>query len=156
MQQVVYFEDMTPDFVAHAEGYVITEEEIIEFGQRFDPQPFHIDREAAKNSMFGRLVAPGALVICARSWLSNQLDKIPAYSAGLGVENMNLILPVLAGDVLRMEVRCRSSRLSNSRPDHGICYMYNALYNQRDEMVMELTPKLLVRTRDSKFNQNSD
>ena len=73
------------------------------FGHRFDPQPFHIDPVAAKNSMFGRLVAPGALVICARSWLSNQLDKIPAYSAGLGVEHMNLILPVLAGDVLKRQ-----------------------------------------------------
>lgn len=152
MQQTVYFEDLTPDFVAYAEGYLITEEEIIEFGRRFDPQPFHIDPIAAKNSMFGQLVAPGTLIVCARSWLVNRLDKIPAYSAGLGVEHMNLLKPVVAGDTLRLEVRVREARLSRSRPDHGIVHTYNALYNQHNEQVMELTPKLLVRTRDSAFN----
>lgn len=146
---LAYFEDMTPDFVARASGYRVTEEEIIEFGRRFDPQPFHTDPIAAKDSVFGRLVAPGTLIICARSWLVNNLDRCPAYSAGLGVEHMNLLLPVCAGDVLRLEIRVLEARRSKSRPDHGIVTCKNLMFNQRDELVMELTPKLLVRCKNT-------
>jgi len=144
---LAYFEDMTPDFVARAGGYRITEEEILEFGRRFDPQPFHTDPVAAKDSVFGQLVAPGTLIICARSWLVNNLDRCPAYSAGLGVEHMNLLRPACAGDVLKLEIRVLEARPSQSRPDHGIVTCKNLILNQRDELVMELTPKMLVRRR---------
>lgn len=145
--QVAYLEDLTPDFIARAEGYLVTEAEILEFGRRFDPQPFHTDPVLAKDSVFGGLVAPGTLIVCARSWLVNHLDRCPAYSAGLGVEHMNLIKPVRPGDTLRLEVRVLSARLSASRPDHGVVTCKNLIYNQRDELVMELTPKMLVRRR---------
>jgi acyl dehydratase len=147
--QLAYFEDMTPDFIAHATGYLVTEDEILEFGRRFDPQPFHTDPIAAKDSVFGGLVAPGTLVVCARSWLVNQLDRCPAYSAGLGVEDMNLLKPVRPGDTLRLEVRVLSARPSQSRPDHGVVTCKNLIFNQRDEVVMELTPKMLVKCRPS-------
>lgn len=145
--QLAYFEDLTPDFVAHASGYLVTEAEILEFGRRFDPQPFHTDPVAARDSVFGGLVAPGTLVVCARSWLVNHLDRRPAYSAGLGVENMNLLKPVYPGDTLRLEVRVLSARPSESRLDHGVVTCKNLIFNQRDEIVMELTPKMLVRRR---------
>ena len=147
--QLAYFEDMTPDFIAHATGYLVTEDEILEFGRRFDPQPFHTDPIAAKDSVFGGLVAPGTLVVCARSWLVNQLDRCPAYSAGLGVEDMNLLKPVRPGDTLRLEVRVLSARPSQSRPDHGVVTCKNLIFNQRGEVVMELTPKMLVKCRPS-------
>lgn len=147
--ELAYFEDLTPDFIAHAGGYVVTEAEIIEFGQRFDPQPFHTDPVAAMDSIFGGLVAPGTLIVCARSWLVNHLDRCPAYSAGLGVENMNLMKPVRPGDTLRLEVRVLSARPSASRPDHGVVICRNLIFNQHDELVMELTPKMLVRCRAS-------
>lgn len=146
---LAYFEDMTPDFVARAGGYLVTEEEILEFGRRFDPQPFHTDPVAAKDSVFGKLVAPGTLIICARSWLVNNLDRCPAYSAGLGVEHMNLVRAVGAGDTLRLEIRVIEARSSQSRPDHGIVTCKNLMFNQHDELVMELTPKMLVRKRPS-------
>jgi acyl dehydratase len=146
---LAYFEDMTPDFVARAGGYLVTEEEILEFGRRFDPQPFHTDPVAAKASVFGKLVAPGTLIICARSWLVNNLDRCPAYSAGLGVEHMNLIRAVGAGDTLHLEIRVLEARRSQSRPDHGIVTCKNLMFNQHNELVMELTPKLLVRRRDT-------
>ena len=145
--QLAYFEDLTPDFIARASGYLVTEAEIIEFGQRFDPQPFHIDPVAAKDSVFGGLVAPGTLIICARSWLVYHLDRCPAYSAGLGVESMNLMKPVRPGDTLRLEVRVLSARPSKSRSDNGVVTCKNLIYNQHDELVMELTPKMLVRRK---------
>jgi acyl dehydratase len=107
----------------------------------------HTSLGAAKESMFGQWVAPGTLIVCARSWLVNHLDRCPAYSAGLGVEHMNLLRPACVGDTLRLEVRVLSARISQSRPDHGVVTCKNLIYNQRDELVMELTPKLLVRRR---------
>ena len=143
-----YFEDLPVGKVMHAGGYTVTEAEILEFGQRFDPQPFHTDPVAAKASIFGGLVAPGALVICARSWLVNHMDAVPAYAAGLGTENLELHKPVRPGDTLRLEAEVIEARESRSRPAYGFIRMANRLYNQRDELVMELTPKMLVTKRD--------
>lgn len=139
-----YFEDLPVGRVMHASGYLITEAEILEFGQRFDPQPFHIDPEAAKTSIFGGLVAPGCLVMCARSWLVNRMDAIPAYAAGLGTDSLDLHRPVRAGDTLRLEAEVIEARESRSRPDCGFVKMVNRLYNQRGELVMENTPKMLA------------
>jgi acyl dehydratase len=143
-----FFEDLPVGFIASAQGYTITEAEILEFGRRFDPQPFHTDPEAAKASIFGGLVAPGCLVMCARSWLVNQMDTVPAYAAGLGTDSLNLHLPVRAGDTLRLESEVIEARVSRSRPNCGVVKTKNRLYNQRDELVMELSPKMLVYKKD--------
>jgi acyl dehydratase len=141
------FEDLPVGFVAHAAGYTLTEAEIIEFGQRFDPQPFHIDREAARHSIFGDLVAPGCLVMCARSWLVNHMNIIPAYAAGLGVDGLDLHSAVLAGDVLRLEAEVLEARESTSRPQCGFVRMRNRIYNQRDALVLDMVAKMLVYKR---------
>ncbi|MEZ5539163.1 MAG: hypothetical protein R3E63_04240 [Pseudomonadales bacterium] len=110
---LAYFEDMTPDFVARAGGYLVTEAKSPEFGRRFDQTFPH---RPHRRQRF-RVQAVGPPRLCsssARSWLVNNLDRCPAYSAGLGVEHMNLLLPVCAGDVLRLEVRVLEARLSKS------------------------------------------
>jgi acyl dehydratase len=147
--QLAYFEDLTPDFIARASGYLVTEAEILEFGQRFDPQPFHIDPVAARNSVFGGLVAPGCLVMCARSWLVNHMDICPAYAAGLGVENLDIRQPVRPNDTLHLEATVIEARASKSRPDCGFVRMQNRLYNQRNELVLEMLAKMLVQRKKS-------
>lgn len=142
-----YFEELPVGFVSTASGFTVTESDIIEFGQRFDPQPFHIDPEAAKRSLFGGLVAPGCLVMCARSWLVNRMDVVPAYSAGLGVDGLDLRSAVLAGDTLRLEAKVIEARESTSRPQCGFIRMQNRLFNQRDALVMDMVAKMLVYKR---------
>ena len=86
----LYFEDLQPGFQAVSGRYQVTEAEILEFGQRFDPRPFHTDPVAARLSVFGGLVAPGCLVFAIRSALVNSLVQRLAYQAGLGLEHMDL------------------------------------------------------------------
>ena len=145
--QELYFEDIEIGSTARVGEYEVTEAEILEFGRRFDPRPFHTDPLAAEASGFGALVASGCHVFCVRSWLSSRLDPRPALIAGLGLESLDLPAPVHAGDRLSMQVEYLEKRLSRSRPDRGIVRMRNTIVNQRGEPVMTLVAKLLVPVR---------
>ena len=145
--QELFFEDIEIGATARVGEYEVTEAEILEFGRRFDPRPFHTDPHAAKDSRFGALVASGCHVFCVRSWLSSRLSPRPALLAGLGLETLDLPTPVHAGDRLSMRVEYLEKRLSRSRPDRGIVRMRNTVVNQRDEPVMTLVAKILVPVR---------
>ena len=143
----LFFEDIEVGATARVGEYEVTEAEILEFGRRFDPRPFHVDARAAEASEFGALVASGCHVFCIRSWLSSHLSPRPALVAGLGLESLDLPAPVRAGDRLSMRVEYLEKRLSRSRPDRGVVRMRNTIVNQRDEPVMTLVAKLLVPMR---------
>ena len=143
----LFFEDIEVGATARVGEYEVTEAEILEFGRRFDPRPFHTDARGAEASEFGALVASGCHVFCIRSWLSSRLSPRPALIAGLGLEALDLPAPVRAGDRLSMRVEYLEKRLSRSRPDRGIVRMRNTIVNQRDEPVMTLVAKLLVPVR---------
>jgi acyl dehydratase len=146
----VFYEDLPVGFCSSsASSYRVTEEEVIEFGRRFDPRPFHTDPQLARNSVFGGLVAPGCLVFAVRSALLNRLPLRPAYLAGLGLENMDLPKAVRPGDELSLRIECLERRESTSRANAGIMRFGNTLVNQRDELVMTLTAKVLVAKRPS-------
>lgn len=144
------FEDIRVGSRNRVGEYAVTEEEILEFGRRFDPRPFHSDPAAAAGSAFGGLVASGCHVFCIRSLLASRLDPKPALVAGLGLEAMDLPNPVRPGDRLSLEVEVIDKRRSQSRPERGIVWMRNALVNQRGEPVMTLVAKLLVACRSGR------
>ena len=143
----LFFEDIQVGHRSSSGPYEVSREEILEFGNRFDPQPFHVDPEAARDSLFGGLVASGCHVFCIRSWLTSHQEDAPALVAGLGLENMQLPNPVRPGDRLRLEVECIGSRVSQKRPDTGVLRMRNTILNQDDAPVMTLVAALLVRRR---------
>jgi acyl dehydratase len=143
----LFFEEIEVGATGASGEYAVTEQEILEFGRRFDPRPIHIDAAAAASSAFGDLVASGCHVFCIRSWLASRLDPRPALVAGLGLESMDLPAPVRAGDRLSLRVEYLDKRLSRSRPDRGVVRMRNTVVNQRGEAVMRLVAKLLVPCR---------
>jgi acyl dehydratase len=144
----VCYEDLPVGFSSRsAVAYQVTEEEIIEFGRRFDPRPFHTDPQLASDLVFDGLVAPGCLVFAIRSALLNRLPLRPAYLAGLGLENMDLPKAVRPGDQLSLRIECLARRESTSRANAGIMRFGNTLFNQRDEIVMTLTAIVLVAKR---------
>ena len=145
----LHFEDYEVGYTARAGAYLVREEEVIEFGERFDPRPFHTDPEAARESVFGGLVASGSHVFCIRSWLSNRLPDQPALVAGLGSEKLDLPAPVRPGDELSLEVECLEVRASKSRPETGVVRMRNRVENQRGETVMSLIALMLVFRREA-------
>ena len=145
--RIFYLEDYEPGWSAQSPDYLVSEEEILEFGRRFDPRPFHTDPAAAADSHFGGLVAPGCLVFCIRSWLVAKLPVQAALVAGLGVEALDLPNPVRPGDRLVLRVECLDCRASRSRPDRGIVRLHNVINNQRGDPVLTMVAKVMVERR---------
>ncbi|MBW1885960.1 MAG: MaoC family dehydratase N-terminal domain-containing protein [Deltaproteobacteria bacterium] len=145
--RTLYFEDYTPEWSASGGAYLVTEQELLEMGERFDPRPFHTDPEAARESHFGGLIASGAHVFCIRTRLVHELQDGPALLAGLGLEEMDLPNPVRPGDELSLSQVCIEARPSRSRPDRGIVKLRNTLSNQRGEPVLTMVTKMLVARR---------
>jgi acyl dehydratase len=143
----LFFDEIEIGGTAAVGEYAVTEQEILEFGRRFDTRPIHTDADAASASSFGDLVASGCHVFCIRSWLASRLEPRPALIAGLGLESMDLPAPVRAGDRLALRVEYLEKRLSQSRRDRGIVRMRNTIVNQRGEPVMTLVAKLMVACR---------
>lgn len=146
--ETLYYEDYAPGFEHSGGAYPVTEEEIIEFGRRFDAQPFHNDPEAAAKSHFGGLVAPGCLTFAIRTALANQLKGRPALVAGLGVERMDLPNPVRPGDVLSLRMTVVDRRQSKSNSARGIITMKHAVVNQKADVVLEMTSRMIVELRN--------
>ena len=140
----LYFEDYAVGQRSRSGPYVVEEAEILEFGRRFDPQPFHCDPVAARDSVFGGLVASGCHLFCIRSSLVNQQRDVPALVAGLGLEKMELPNPVRPGDALSLTVECIECRESQSRPAAGILRLRNRIENQDGLLVMEMVAVLMV------------
>ena len=145
----LYFEDYSPDFQMAGGRYHVREEEILEFGRRFDPQPLHTDPVAAAAGPFGGLIAPGCLTFSIRNALYNQLPARPVLVAGLGLERMDLPNPVRPGDTLSIRISVADCRRSKSRPETGIVTMEQTVENQEGQTVLSMTSKMIVRARST-------
>lgn len=131
----------------HAAGeHTVTHEEIIDFAGKWDPQPFHVDEELAKASVFGGLTACSAHIfaifcITSQRWQSGVVQQAVA---GLGFDEMRMAKPVYAGDTLRCVSTVDELRASNSRPDCGIVVYRTRLLNQRAEEVFSIRAASLM------------
>jgi len=143
-----YFEDFSAGTVRTAPGtYPVTEDEIVEVGTRWDPQPFHTDAEAARDSIFGGLVASSVHLFAIAVWLgSTYEDKVDAVTA-LGFKELQWHAPARAGDRLRLRSTTLSTRVSRSRPDCGIVESRSQIINQDDELVFSYQGAALIRRR---------
>ena len=145
-----YFESYSiGDEYTHTGRYIVKEEEIIEFGNRFDPQTFHIDKEQAKNSFFGELVASSVHLFAIAISLGNHVDEElkPAAVSALGFNNMKMIIPSRAGDELKSTEVILKKRLSKSKPGLGIVTFRNLVSNQHDEIAFEFEAAVLIKVK---------
>ncbi|MDY0007884.1 MAG: MaoC/PaaZ C-terminal domain-containing protein [Spongiibacteraceae bacterium] len=145
--QLLYFEDLTPEMRLVSPAYSVGEAEIIEFAKRWDPQPFHTDREQAKDSEFGRLVACGMHVNAIRGLLYHRLSPKPLMAMGLGANQTLLLCPVEPDDELVLTVCFKTLRRSRSRPHLGVVVADHALHNQQGMVVMTLEAVTMVPLR---------
>ena len=148
MSYKYYWEDFYPGQVREAGGISLSEAEIIEFARKYDPQPFHTDREKAKQSYFGGLIASGwqTAAVCMR--LICDLYLLEAASLGSpGVDEVRWVKPVRAGDTLRLKTTVLETRASNSRPDMGTVRSRSEIYNQHGELVMHMSGVGMFRRR---------
>ena len=144
-----YFEDFAVGQVFKPSGRVrIEKEDIVAFAQKFDPQPFHLDEEAARHSMFGRLVASGwHTAAVTMSLIARSEDRAAGGTIGLGFESLRWPIPVLPGDELRIESEVLEVRPSRSRPDRGLLKMRTQTFNQNGEVVQEIVANGMVPRR---------
>ena len=132
-----YFEDFTAGQTLELGAFSLTEEEIIEFARKFDPQPMHTDPEAARASIYGGLIASGwHTAVCYMRLVVDGVLQGTESLGSPGLDNLHWLKPVRPGDTVRASFHILEARPSNSRPDWGIVRSRGELVNQAGEMVM--------------------
>jgi acyl dehydratase len=131
-----YWEDLVPGEAVGIGSYTVGADEIITFAKQFDPQPFHVDPEAAKGSIFGGLIASGwhTCGIAMRLMCDAYLNETASLGSP-GLEEIRWLKPVRPGDTLRGTRTIEESR-PTSKPDRGLVLTRWDMYNQKDEHVL--------------------
>lgn len=135
----IYLEDMTPGRVFELGSVEVSEDEIIEFANRYDPQPFHVDPAAAAETPFGGLIASGWHT-CSL-FMRRLVDGLAADAATIGSPGMDEIRwtePVRPGDTLTATFTVADARPSSSKPDRGIVHSLCEMRNQHDIVVLTM------------------
>ena len=148
MAELLYWEDFPEGDVVEMGSHTFTEEEIIAYARQFDPQPFHTDPAAAKNTFFGGLIASGWHT-CAIA-MRLMVDRYVGRSASLGspgLDNIRWLAPVRAGDTITYRRTITASRASGSKPDVGLVQSRWEAFNQRGEKVMTMEGWGMFRRR---------
>ena len=135
-----YFEDYVPGAVHEFRSVTVTEEEILSFAGRFDPQPIHVDPKYAADGPFGGLIASGwhTAGLFMRMFADHYLSKV-ASLASPGVDELRWTAPVRPGDTLRVRATVAESRVSRSKPDRGLVRTGIAVLNQDDVTVLTMS-----------------
>ena len=134
-----YFEDFRVGDAFDLGNTTVTEEEIVTFGQRYDPQPFHVSPELAQKSLFGGLIASGlqTMALFMRLFVDVILNNAISL-ASPGADEIRWLKPVYSGDVLNARLTVVESTPSKSRPEMGIVRFKWEMLNQADEKVLTL------------------
>jgi acyl dehydratase len=149
MSTELYFEYLQPGMkFPSLRSYKVTAEEIKEFAERYDPQPFHLDEAAGESSFFKGLAASGWLTAAIVMRLRVESLRIAGGMIGAGVDEMRWMQPVRPGDSLRTEAEILSARISSSRPHLGVVKSRTTVFNQRNEIVMRSVVNFLAPLRN--------
>jgi len=143
-----YFEDYQVGEVIEFGDRLVTREEIVEFAQRYDPQPFHVDEAAAAKSHFGGLIASGWLTasIMMRMLVDHFVSRVASMGSP-GIDELRWLRPVRPGDRLRVRVTVLEVRRSQTKPDRGAILSLDEVVNQDDEVVMSVKGWGMYHTR---------
>ena len=145
MPQELYFEDFYVGQTMNSIGSAkVTAEEIKEFGQKYDPQPFHLDEAAGEGSFFKGLAASGWLTAAIVMRLRVQSITVAGGMIGAGVEEMRWTEPVRPGDTLRTEIEVLGVRHSTTRKNYGIVRTRTLAFNQNNVIVLRSTVNFLA------------
>jgi acyl dehydratase len=143
-----WFEDYVVGTTSEHGALRVEEDDVVDFGRRFDPQPFHVDRDAAAAGPFGGLIASGWHTCALMMRLFAQEYLSPVSSLGSpGVDELRWLAPVRPGDELVLRTTVAEARLSRSRPDRGLVRTRIELLGAGGAPVLTMTAMNLVLTR---------
>lgn len=143
-----WYEDYPVGETVEFGDHPVTQEEVLDFARRYDPQPFHVDPAAAAHSIYGGLIASGWMTssIAMRLMVDHYLS--PHSSMGSpGIDELRWLRPVRPGDRLRMRVTVLDSRVSQSKPDRGMILLLWEVLNQDRTVVMSMKGWGMYRRR---------
>lgn len=145
----VFYEDLEIGKQETFGTYEVTKEEVIEFASKYDPQPFHMDEEMAKQSVFGGLCASGwhTCAMCMRVLVNYMAKQGFAGMGSPGVDSIKWKLPVFPGDTLTVRGELIEKRDSQSRTNLGLVKSQYSVFNQKDQMVAQLITNVMVLKR---------
>jgi acyl dehydratase len=137
----LYFEDIEPGEVYELGTRTVTESEIVAFAREWDPQPFHTDPEAAKESVFGGLIASGWQT--GAMWMRMYVDTMLGTAArgSPGIEELRWLAPVRPDDTLSGRLEVLEATPSATRPDRGTIRIRGEMVNQDGVVVMSMTSR---------------
>lgn len=144
-----YYEDIEVGDTHSFGDRTISKDEIIEFAEQYDPQTYHVDEDAAEDSMFGELIASGwhTASLCMREFVENIADE--AWLGARGIDELRWIKPVTPGDTLSMTVEVVDKRPLEDDPTVGHVDTRLTAYNQDDEAVITWIGLGIVARRDA-------
>ena len=155
----LFLDEIDTGLVVELGSYHFTREKVLEFARKFDPQPFHVDDEAARHSPYGQIIASGwhtgaAWMIRyvttnseARARLAAQGKVLPEPGPSPGFTNMRWFKPVYPGDTVTFQSVVTGSRVLKSRPQWGLLFSDNVGRNQHGEIVFSFEGKVLTARR---------
>ncbi len=144
----LYFEDFKVGDRFVTPGKTLTEKEIIDFAKVYDPQEFHLDPAAAKQTIYGGLIASGFQTLAFGFRLVFDTGILTAASMGSpGFDELRWLKPVRPGDTLHVEMEVTESRPSQSKPDRGIMRAAYRYLNQKGEAVLTYTAMHLLKRK---------
>jgi acyl dehydratase len=144
----LYFEDFKVGDRFVTPGKTLTEKEIIDFAKVYDPQEFHLDPAAAKQTIYGGLIASGFQTLAFGFRLVYDTGILTAASMGSpGFDELRWLKPVRPGDTLHVEMEVTESRPSQSKPDRGIMRAAYRYLNQKGEAVLTYTAMHLLKRK---------
>jgi acyl dehydratase len=137
-----YFEDFAAGQVVELGSHAVSEAEILDFARRFDPQPFHVDPAAARESVFGGLIASGwhTGAMWMRLYVDSMLGNTSAQGSP-GIEELRWLAPVRPGDTLRGRLTVLEATPSDRRPDRGTIRIRGEMVNQDGVVVMSMVSR---------------
>ncbi|MEO8739895.1 MAG: MaoC family dehydratase [Casimicrobiaceae bacterium] len=144
-----YFEDYPMGAIFEGGPINVDEAEVIAFARRYDPQPFHIDAEAAARTMYGGIIASGwhTAAMTMRALVDKYLSSVASLGSP-GVDDLRWILPVRPGDTLYVRIAVIEARRSRSKLDRGFVRTLIETRNQRGEQVLSMKAMNLMLCRD--------
>lgn len=136
---MLYLEDFKPGDAFEFGRHTFTREEIVAFARQYDPQPFHVDEEAARRSIYGGLIASGwqTVGVTFRLAVEGLIGRVASLGSP-GVDEIRWLRPVRPGDTIQARAEVLEVRSSASKPDRGVIRIRYEALNQRGETVLTM------------------
>lgn len=146
----IFYEDIVIDQTDAFGRYEVTRDEVIEFASKYDPQPFHLNEEAAKQSVFGGLCASGwhTCAMMMRMIVDNMVAQGAAGMGSPGLDGVEWKKPVMVGDILTVRSTPTEKRESKSRRNLGLVKGTNEVFNQHGDLVMVVRTNYMMAKRN--------